>query len=177
METDMLRLVKKAQKGNKEAFVSLIKQNESLLYRVARSILQNDNDCLDAIQETILKAYQNIETVREPKYFKTWIVRIVMNECYSMQTLKRKVVPLEKTEEPSFKDTTSETMIIHEAIDSLHEDFRRVIMLFYFEDLSIKDIASLLEIPESTVKTRLHRARNQLDTWLTNTDKGGCSNG
>src|SRR5690606_27371521 len=93
--------VLKAKKGSNEAFSRLIRDMESSLYHAARSILKSDFDCADAIQETILKGYSSIHTLREPQYFKTWLIRILLNECKKISKKNQKVVPLTINNEPS----------------------------------------------------------------------------
>ena len=89
-------LVKLAQLGDKEVFVELIKSLESSLYKVSKAILLSDSECLDAVQETILIAYKNIQQVREPKYFKTWITRILINECNKLRKTQTKIVMMDR---------------------------------------------------------------------------------
>jgi RNA polymerase sigma-70 factor (ECF subfamily) len=166
--------VKLAQKGNKEAFVRLIKVAEKSMYRVARAILKSDNECADAIQETILKAYKSIAALREPQYFKTWITKILINECNRILRNNRKVIPIEEFIDQAYKLDAYEKIEIQEAVNSLEDVFRVVVILFYFEDLSIKDIAQTLDIPEGTVKSRLSRARDRLSKMLKFQNEGGC---
>lgn len=87
--------VELAQKGSKEAFSRLIKNSEASMYRVAKSFLKTDTDCADAIQETILKAYKMIRSLKQPQYFKTWLIRILINECKHVLNVKNKVIPME----------------------------------------------------------------------------------
>lgn len=81
---------------NKEDFSKQVLAAESSLYRVAKSILHNDEDCADAIQNGILKAYQKLDTLQNEAYFKTWLTRIVINECYSLLRAAQKYVPLDQ---------------------------------------------------------------------------------
>ncbi|MDP5276403.1 sigma-70 family RNA polymerase sigma factor [Chengkuizengella axinellae] len=161
MEYD--KWVKLAQKGDQDAFVLLIKNNENSMYRVARSFFKDDIDCADVIQETILKAFQSLKNLKEPKYFKTWLIRILINECKKMIISKKKVVNevVEETKVDSYH-----SIEIQEAIDSLDVDIRTITVLFYLEDRPVKEIAKLLEIPEGTVKSRLNRARSKLANLL-----------
>lgn len=164
--------VRQAQQGNKEAFVSLIKELEASLYRVAKSMLRADFECADAIQETILRAYNGLPGLREPKYFKTWLIRILINECNKILSAKRKVVPISEFDEQA--DSTpshDQNIVLQDAVAALSEDYRTVITLFYFEDLPMKEIADLLEISESTVKIRLFRAKSKLAVLLGDSDK------
>lgn len=163
---DQIMAVKSAQNGNKEAFCSLIQQHEKVLYIVARSILHNDADCCDAVQDTILKAYENIRSLRQPEFFKAWLLRILVNSCNQLCRNNKRIVLVEELQtEPVLcsEYSTIETMQI---LDSLEGDLKLIIILFYMEDLSIKSISKFLQIPEGTVKSRLSRARNQLSRMM-----------
>jgi len=87
---DIAGEVKKAKKGNKDSFINLINYCEASLYRISSAILKKDEECVDAIQEAILKAYYSIHKLKEPSYFKTWITRILINECYKILNNKKK---------------------------------------------------------------------------------------
>ncbi|WP_025691261.1 sigma factor [Paenibacillus zanthoxyli] len=73
--------VKLAKQGDREAFIRLTRQIENGLYNTARAMVKKDEDIADALQETILKAYKSLDTLREPGFFKTWVYRILINEC------------------------------------------------------------------------------------------------
>ncbi|WP_028778213.1 RNA polymerase sigma factor [Shimazuella kribbensis] len=157
--------IQKAKKGDHESFVALITSMEQSLYRISSSILQNDADCADAIQETIIKAYSSIDKLREPQFFQTWLIRILINQCNKMINQRKKVMPLIQAENHSI--LTDFTQVeIQEAIHRLEEPLRLVTVLYYIEDLSVKSIADLLECPEGTVKSRLSRARSILMKWF-----------
>lgn len=87
----------KAKAGDPEAFIQLIQEIELPLYRTARSIVNKDEDCADALQETMLKAFKSIHTLKEPAFFKTWIFRILINECNTMVKKKLTSPPLWRT--------------------------------------------------------------------------------
>lgn len=169
---DIEKEVKRARRGNRQAFGRLIKEYENMLYRISFSILSSDHDCADAIQEAILKAFDGIGRLREPKYFKTWLTRIVMNESYQVIRRKQKVVPLERMVESGEEDKAYANLELEEVVEQLPEDLRLVIILFYFEDLPLKEMAKVLECPLGTVKTRLFRARTELEKLLRQ-DEGG----
>ena len=80
----MERLVRKAQRGDKNAFMALIEKNQLALYRAAKAILHREEDVEDAVQETICKAFYKLSDLRQPKYFKTWLTRILINCCYDL---------------------------------------------------------------------------------------------
>ena len=163
-----------AQSGNEEAFIRLIRSCESSLYRVAKGILKEDLDCADAIQETILKSYHSISKLKNPAYFKTWLIRILINECNDMLKIKRKSLSLtniENVAEP--EKPKNEFDELRAAILELNEKYRMVVTLFYFEDCSIKEIAQVLNIREGTVKSRLNRARALLASYLNQVKEEG----
>lgn len=155
--------VKLAKKGDKVAFCRLIKKNENSMYRTAKAILKTDEDCADAIQEAIIKAYKNIGKLKKEEFFKTWLIRIVINESYRLLKRKNKLVPVENViDEGENYNLEDESIIVRHAVNSLEEELKIVTVLHYFEDLPIKDISKVISIPEGTVKSRLSRARTKL---------------
>jgi RNA polymerase sigma factor (sigma-70 family) len=165
--------VAQAQQGDREAFVRLVKKCESTLYNVARSILKSDAECLDASQEAIIKAYTSLQNLREARYFKTWLIRILINECQRLIQHKKRVVPMGELIEQQASERFERDVELQDAIQALEEDLRVVITLHYFEDLPVKEIALLLEIPEGTVKSRLIRARSKLAASIAADKKEG----
>jgi len=155
-----------AKKGDKKAFERLIENNKSSMFRVALSILGNKQDIEDAIQNAIIKAYEGIIYLRKNEYFKTWLIRILINECKTILRNNKRMVP---TEEINLDVTSYESFAeleLTNAVNSLERDLRIVTTLFYFEDICQKDIARVLDIPEGTVGSRLSRARNKLYEML-----------
>ncbi|KOP71131.1 sigma-70 family RNA polymerase sigma factor [Cytobacillus solani] len=156
-----------AQSGDQEAFIRIINCCESSLYRVAKGFLKEDSDCADAIQETILKSYKSISKLKKPAYFKTWLIRILINECNDILKKKQRSFPIESIENISIhQDAENAFNELRDAITELNEKYQSVVALFYFEDCSIKEIAAILNIREGTVKSRLNRARFMLATYL-----------
>ncbi len=153
--------IKKAKEGSKEAFIKIIDKNLDSMYRVAKGILSNEEDIEDAIQETIINAYKKISTLREVRYFKSWLIRILINECNKIYNRNKKYVLEEITIESVVYDKEND-FELEESINMLNEDLRVTTRLYYFEDMSIKEIAKILDIAEGTVKSRLARAREKL---------------
>ncbi|MEK4075648.1 sigma-70 family RNA polymerase sigma factor [Paenibacillus sp. FSL M7-0656] len=156
-------LVNQAIQGDREAFIRLIRDIENSLYNTAKSMLRKEEDVADAIQETILNAYKSVHTLREARYFKTWLFRILINECNTM--LSRRSLSTAYAEVPSEKREHSspyDEVDMREAVDHLEESKRIVVVLHYFEDLSLRQVADALNISESAVKMRLTRARQEL---------------
>ncbi|RDI45736.1 RNA polymerase sigma factor [Falsibacillus pallidus] len=160
-------LVALAKIGDNEAFSTLIHENKRNLYRIAKAMLYQELDIEDAIQYTILSAYQNIKKLKKDEYFRTWLIRILINHCNNILRLRKRTISLEELSFPSasYEDTYKD-MDLQEAIFSLKEDLRIVIILFYYEDLPSKDIAKLLKVPEGTVRSRLSIARKFLQKQL-----------
>ncbi|MEK3979130.1 sigma-70 family RNA polymerase sigma factor [Psychrobacillus sp. FSL K6-2836] len=155
-------LVKQAIKGDEEAFLTLIHSYEEALYRTAISYLKNEGDALEAIQEVTYRAYRSIKTVKEPAYFKTWLIRIMMNYCRDVIKKSKREVFEERilniqgiTEDFTFLE-------VEEALLSLSDYERELLHLKYFEDVKIKDISVMWNTPEGTIKTRLHKALRAL---------------
>lgn len=150
----------------KEQLGQLIIASEDTLYHVAKTLLRNDADCADAIQEAIVKAFSNLHTLKQDSYAKTWLIRILINECYAIMRKEKKVVSLEnyKTEETAvWQENYSE---LYEAISRLPEEARISVTLYYMEGYSVKEIAALMDTTESAVKNRLARARARLRDML-----------
>lgn len=156
-----LDLVDKAKKGNGKAFTKLIEENIKSIYRVAKGILSSEDDIEDAIQNTILKAYSNIKTLRKEELFKTWLIKILINECNKIYNFNKKCISLDKVIEEQYNDKY-ENLDLKIAVDSLPEELRLVIVLFYFEDLKISEVSEIIGIPEGTVKSRLSRAKTKI---------------
>jgi RNA polymerase sigma-70 factor, ECF subfamily len=156
--------VSKAKKGDKEAFLGLIDENRLNLYRVTRGILKDKQDIEDALQNTIIKSFQKINTLEKNEYFRTWIIRILINECNEILRKNKRVTHLDDNSDTNTEiySDSYENMDLTRAINSLSEELRLTTVLFYFEDMSLKEIAKMLKIPEGTVRSRLTRARTKL---------------
>ena len=170
MEIELEFEIRQAIEGHKESFAVLIKHFEHLLYKVAKSILQSDDDCADAIQEAILKAYKSIDNLREIQFFKTWLIRILINECHNINKVKSKLISIHEIGETACQKSVitniDDNIEIQEVITCLENDLKSVVVLYYFEEFSIKEISNMLDIPEGTVKSRLSRARLKLRVYL-----------
>lgn len=170
----MLDLISKAQKGNDQAFLSLFQQYEQDLYKMAFIYVKNSNDALDIVQETAYRAFKTVNHVAEPKYFKTWLIKIVINCSIDLLRKKKKVALLKPAIAENITDEVNENidleMTIRDLIESLDENEKSVIMLRFYEDLTIKEIAKILDVPLGTTKTILYRALNKLRDHLKGDD-------
>lgn len=152
-------LVKKAQAGDQEAFIALIEEHKQPLYKVAVGILKNDADAADAIQDTVLSSYENLRGLREPKYFKTWLTRILINHCKRILKERQKVVPMQEQLETKGMEVDTSGREFLELLNRMEEQYRIILLLYYVEGFSVKEIGAILDMNENTVKTRLSRGR------------------
>ncbi|WP_218923225.1 MULTISPECIES: sigma-70 family RNA polymerase sigma factor [unclassified Bacillus (in: firmicutes)] len=155
-------LVKRAIKGDEEAFLSIMHEHKLSLYKTALAYLKNKDEAIEAIQEVTFRAYQNIKTLREPSYVKTWLIRIMINYCQDYIKKNKRVT---FDDEYILQQGTNEdyqSIEIEEAMSKLDETQRQLLHLKYFHDVKIKDIAILWNRPEGTVKTWLNKALSSL---------------
>ena len=162
-------LVNEAKDGNVEEFVQLIEQNKLKLYKTAKAILIEEEDVNDAIQETLISAYKNREKLKNSKYFTTWIIRILINKCYDIMSKNKvyqnkviKITELQRAENRHYSQIDIATSDLINALDKLDEDLRLVTVLYYYDDIKVKEISEIMDIPIGTVKSRLSRARERL---------------
>lgn len=160
----MQTLIEKAVQGDVEAFLELMDKNSLAMYKVARAILNNDDDAADAIQSTILKCFEKMDTLQKPEYFKTWLIRILINNCNRiLRHYKRESLPGEMPETLKMDSALAE-FEFKEMLSLVDEKYRLVLILYYLEGFKSPEIAALLEMNVNTVKTRLARAREQIRT-------------
>jgi len=159
---DVEFLVKKAQRGDREAFIQLIKQYELILYRTAKKLGLKDEDIADILQETVLTAFEKIRTLKEAQYFNTWICRILLNNCYRFMKQDKQVVSLDATMVKNLSHQDILTMEFEDALNSLDDNHRIAVTLYYVYGLTTKEISEFLHEPEGTIKSRISRAKNQL---------------
>ena len=155
-----------AKKVDKVAFERLVRKHSVSLYRIARGILKCESDIEDATQETIIKAYKKLASLKSDLYFKTWLIKILVNECNYILRVNKKTVVLVETETAS-PDNQYESLELFSVVQSLDPNLRIVTLLFYYEGLPQKDIAEVLELPVGTVSSRLSRSREKLRALIT----------
>ena len=131
-------LIRKAKKGDKDAFCRLMDENVQSMYKIAAAYLKNDEDVADAIQDTILSCYENLKSLKQNKYFKTWMP------------------------ETPFHEEEYAAMEWAQVLETLDSKYRLVVLLYYMEGFSVREISDALDMKESTVKSRLHRGRKQI---------------
>lgn len=177
----MEELIDKAKKGDKDSFTKLMLMVEKELYHIAKARLKNDDDVYDAIQETIMIAYKNIEKLKEKKYFKTWIIRILINETNLIYKKNKKtnLIPFEET--IYVQDMNSQCieradvkLDFNFICNKLKEEDRTIIIMYYMERFTDKEIGKILNLKVNTIKTKKIRAIQKIKNIL---EKGRYSNG
>ena len=141
--------------------MDLIEENQLALYRAAKAILHREEDVEDAVQETICKAFYKLSDLRQPKYFKTWLTRILINCCYDLLRQQKGLVPLEILPEEGMNEERETSLDVQQVRRYLGENDRLTLTLYYLNDISVKDIAGMLAISEGAVKQRLSHGRKK----------------
>jgi RNA polymerase sigma-70 factor (TIGR02954 family) len=176
-------LVIAAQQGDHESFHQLVSTDKRKLFSIAFAYLKNEDDALEAIQEATSRAYIKLSKLKEPRYFQSWYIRILIHLCIDEQKRKRKMLPLFSLPEPLTVDLELDvTISLEMAIDLLSPKLRHIIILKYYEDMTLSEIAKVMEKPEGTVKTWLNKALKELRIEFhkegnhvqTNESRNGC---
>lgn len=145
----------------KEEFAKRITAMTGTLYRVSYGLLKNETDREEAVQETILRAWEQLSTLRQERFFQTWVVRILINQCYAIGRENSRLVYLEEVHRPD-TPAPEERSDLRRAILALETELRLPVILHYIEGYALREIGEILDIPLGTVKSRLHRARHLL---------------
>lgn len=148
----MEELLRRATSGEAEAILTLIEQDEDILYRTAYAYVKNEQDTLDVMQELTYKALKKMHTVKQPAYARTWLMRVLINCC--LDILDKRVKTAQLTVEPATVDTYSPDVM--QMLESLSLSEQQLIYLKFFEERKNHEIATLQNIPEGTVKSRIH---------------------
>lgn len=149
----------------KMEFCEQVNQYKKILYAVAYAILKNEADTEDAVCSAIQKAYEHLDQLKSPQKLKPWIITITKNEALQIKR-KRLELPGDEQVAAMLKPVVDEHYELWDVVQKLPEEYRPVIVLFYYDDLSIRDIAKILDIPIGTVKSRLNRGRDLLKMML-----------
>ena len=146
-----------------DEFARRVEALRPVIYRVCRAQLSSSHDREDAAQEAVLRAWEKRNGLREPRFFETWFVRILINACHDIQRRSRRTVtmdaPPERAPEPENRDLAL-------ALTALEEKQRMCVLLHYIEGYSVREVARILGIGESAVKLRLMRGRRKLREML-----------
>lgn len=155
-------LVKKAKSGDTDAFCRLMDDSMQSMYKIARSYLKNDEDVADAIQETILSCFEKLLTLKKNCYFKTWMIRILINKCNDILRNRRVFLPMDATSEKVVFEENFEMTEWNCFLEKVDEKYRIIVLLYYLEGFNTREISEILDMKESTVKSRLQRGREKV---------------
>lgn len=155
-------LVEKAKVGDEEAFIELIDLNKKLLYYTLKKYIKDDEDIADISQNTIMKAYKYIKSLKDPNKFKAWFICIAINEAKVFIKSKINYAHFEDSAELLRDEVNHEEIEMKDLIERLNGDLKSITDMHYFKDISIKEISKQLNMPVGTVKYKLHLARKQL---------------
>lgn len=136
------------------------------MYRLAMSILCNEEDAADAAQEAILTAFQKLSSLRDRERFQPWLLRILTHQCYAILRQRRHLLPFESLSEAAAPAVPEQNQDLWQAVCDLSEQLRCVVVLYYYEGFSARETGEILGISEANVKTRLSRARKRLREQL-----------
>ena len=150
---------------DREVFTALIEQYVPNMYRLSYGILKSRADAEDAVSEALLRAWENLDRLKKPESFKAWIMQITANEARKIYRHTRRVSCVESVGETA-ADFAGESHELWDAVMKLEEGYRAVIILYFYERLSVKEIGRALHIAEGTVKSRLSRGKRQLKEML-----------
>lgn len=146
---------------NEQFFTTEVKGMERSLYRVAYSYMRSDEDAADAVQDALLKGWEKRGALREERYFRTWMTRILINVCKARLRKRHMELPLTEATASSQGDSLHE-FHLRDAMADMDVKYRVPLTLFYLDGFSMKETARLLGLPEGTVKSRISRARDKL---------------
>lgn len=174
-ELSEINLAKRAIKGDSNAFTELMKRHKAYFYRMAYSYVKNEQLALDIVQEATYQGLLKIHQLTHANYFKTWMTKILIHIAIKEIGRCQSLTSIEECSE--IKETPKVLAIedkldLYDAIDTLRPEYRTAIILKYFNDYTIDEIASLMDLSSNTVKSHLKRAKLELSQVL----KGGSLN-
>ena len=175
----MEELIQRAQHNDTEAFTQIILELDNELYKIAKTRITNEADIQDAIQETMIETYKSIKKLKDPKKFKKWLIKILINKCNRIYKRKyKKDISIDEYNIDNYivlnnyKDIEDE-LNFYSLIKDLKYEERIIVILYYMEQYNILDIKEILGMNENTIKTHLYRARQKIKESF----KGGVKNG
>lgn len=151
---------------SREEFAAAVTEHGPRMYRAARSVLDSDADAQDAVSQAVLQAWQSLDRLRDREAVRPWLVKIAVNCAYALRRKQKRVVYLDDLPQEPAAPEPPQTGGLWEAVCALPPDRRTAVTLFYYESMTVNEIARLLGVPQGTVKSRLARARAQLKEML-----------
>lgn len=177
-------LLTQVRNGNIDAYEGIMRRHNQRLFRLARSIVKDDDEAMDIVQEAFIIAFNRMDELSEPRAFVTWVARIAKNESLMRLRRNRRYIQMEDDQLESVVNQSEShgqdsrpdhdlansqlRRLLEDWIDELPDEFRTVFVLRSIEGCDTRTTAAILEIQEATVKTRLHRARNMMKNSVQN---------
>lgn len=180
MDTLEKRLARLARKGDTQAFAEIVGLYKDKIFHLANRMLSNRHEAEDVVQDTFLRVYRNLARYNEEQKFSTWIYRIGTNLCID-RLRKRKLgysldagmndqqgidgytmIPSDDRTPESYLFVSETQQMVHNAIESLPAKYKTIVVLRYLNDMSLQEISDVLDMPVTTIKTRVHRGREFL---------------
>lgn len=158
----MKTLVQRAIKKDAECFIRLMEENKQSMLKVAYGFFSNEEDVADVMQQTVLDAYEHIGELKKAAYFKTWLIRILINNCNQLYNSRKRIVMGEKLAEESYVDDYPQENTFFQLLSLLKKDDRAVFWLYYGEGYTTKEISQILDRNESTIRSRIRRGKEQI---------------
>lgn len=165
----MEELVARVKKGDETAFDELIMQVKQQLYLIAKTQLKEDDDIADAIQNTIILCYKNIKKLKDNMFFKTWIIKILLNECkkiYKKNKNKEYISLDEKNIEIKSEENFDKNIGFNILIKNLDNEEQLLLTLYYCSQYTTKEISEILKIKENTIRSKISRAKTKLKNQI-----------
>lgn len=156
------KIIKKAIKGNFKAYSILVNELKNDGYKLAYTILKNEEDSIDAYLQAVEKGLKNIQNLKEPKYFKTWFLRIVINEAKNIISKNSKIVYLEDVKEICEKSNEGENkeakIDLEKALENVEPQVKEMIKMKYYLGYKLEEISEILNVPIGSVKGKMYTA-------------------
>ena len=151
---------------SQEEFAAAVRSHGRRMYRAARAVLDSDADAEDAVAQAVLQAWQSLDRLRDKSAVRPWLVKIAVNCAYAQRRKQGRLVYLEDLPDEPAAPEAPRYDGLWEAVSALPSERRVVVTLFYYEGMSVEQVAKCLGVPKGTVKSRLSRARQQLKEML-----------
>ncbi|WP_090984109.1 sigma-70 family RNA polymerase sigma factor [Paenibacillus sp. CF384] len=163
----IIERVKKAQQGDEQAYIELFQQYEADIYRTAYVYLGSPEDALDVVQETAYKSYKAIANIKEPQYFKTWLIQIAISCSIDMLRKRKKEVQwsadyLDAITTIQDEENIPLSVSLQDLMESLTAEEKHIIILRFYYDFTIREVVEIMGIPLGTGKTLLYRTLKKL---------------
>lgn len=178
-------LIEQAQGGDSEALITLLECYKQEMFRIAIGILKNNMDASDAIQDTALSCYEKIGTLKEPAAFKYWMFKILINHCRRVLKERHRMVSIQEAQEYddhiSLEKEVTDHIDFYRLMNQINPKYRVILLLYYAEEFTVKEIGEILGLNENTIKTRLSRGRDIYkklylkELSISDSDAGRCN--